>query len=459
MHGPVSAPDLAEALNISPRTVLRVLAEQGNAVLAAGQAGRRRYGLRAPVRLGAGAGSEARALPVYAVDAAGHVHPAGEFSLLQPEGSFWDLKALGWPVDDEVRAGWWPGLPYPLYDMAPQGFLGRSFAKRHHNALALPPDPRMWADADICQALASGMEASADCSGHFILGERALQQFQSHVIAPPTPVSRRQRPAHYATLAQQAVEAGLVGSSAAGEFPKFTALREGAAGSTTPHVLVKFSAPLEAGAASNQSAAARWADLLRSEALALAHVAQLEGLQAAKAQVLAHGGRVFLELERFDRQGLLGRTPLVSLSALGDHLLGMAGQDWRAQAQALAARGLLSAPDLDAVRRLWWFGQLIANTDMHGGNLSLVPFEGSLNLAPVYDMLPMAYAPLPGGEVPAVKWQPQPPPPAERTHWHAACTVALAYWAAVQALEGASTPWRSIAAQNHSVLAALASRV
>ena len=448
--GPVSAPQLAQALDISPRTALRVLQEHRESIVAAGKAGRRRYALRQSLR------GRTSALPVYAVDAGGQVREAGAFSLLQPQGSFWNLAALGWPTGDETASGWWPGLPYPLLDMAPQGFLGRSFARLHHAALDVPADPRAWDDADICHVLAS---SGADCSGHLMLGERSLAQFQARLVAPTDPLPADQRGAAYAALAQQAVESGLAGSSAAGEFPKFTASRDGGPGSATPHVIVKFSAPLSAEAGEAPTAASRWADLLRSEAQALRLLPQLEGLAAARAEVLSHAGRVFLELERFDRQGLFGRTPLVSLSALGDHLLGLAAKDWRAQADALAALGLLQPAQQDAVRRLWWFGQLIANTDMHGGNLSFVPGHGVLALAPVYDMLPMAYAPLPGGEVPQTRWQFAPPPPAERSHWHTACRVALAYWAALQDDMALSAHWRQIAAHNHSALAVLAGRV
>ncbi len=38
------------------------------------------------------------------------------------------LPAGTWPVPDEARDGWWEGLPYPFYDMRPQGYMGRQFA-------------------------------------------------------------------------------------------------------------------------------------------------------------------------------------------------------------------------------------------------------------------------------------------------------------------------------------------
>ena len=49
------------------------------------------------------------------------------------------------------------------------------------------------------------------------------------------------------------------------------------------------------------------------------------------------------------------------------------------------------------INLLEWFGRCIANIDMHFGNLSFfwskVEDTVSLNLAPIYDMLPMLYAP------------------------------------------------------------------
>jgi len=46
------------------------------------------------------------------------------------------------------------------------------------------------------------------------------------------------------------------------------------------------------------------------------------------------------------------------------------------------------------VRLVSTFGSLIANTDRHFGNLAMFDdYAGSFRLAPVYDMLPMLFAP------------------------------------------------------------------
>ena len=82
------------------------------------------------------------------------------------------------------------------------------------------------------------------------------------------------------------------------------------------------------------------------------------------------------------------------------------------------------------VRHLWWFGRLIANTDMHAGNLSFSLGEapGTFNPAPTYDMLPMLYAPLPGGEVPPRGFEPALPSPPQRAVWLVACGAAIEFW-------------------------------
>ena len=50
--------------------------------------------------------------------------------------------------------------------------------------------------------------------------------------------------------------------------------------------------------------------------------------------------------------------------------------------------------------RLPCFGTLIGNSDMHSGNLSFVAERGRpYNLAPAYDMTPMALAPRTGGGI------------------------------------------------------------
>jgi serine/threonine protein kinase HipA of HipAB toxin-antitoxin module len=328
-----------------------------------------------------------------------------------------------------------------------------------HEALQLPPDPRAWSDDDVLLALS---RTGADTVGDLIVGDEALRRWQAGRLDAPAPLAGADLPAAYRALAEQAVAGGGAGSSAAGEFPKFAALRArpdadvgkadaGDADARTPHVLVKFSG------AGTTPAERRWADLLLAEHLALqacaAHLAG-QGVQAARTRWLQAGGRAFLEVERFDRHGRWGRSPLVSLEAVNAAFLGLPHRPWPDLAQALARGGWLAEGTLAAVQALWWFGRLIGNTDMHLGNLSFRPGGGRLALAPAYDMLPMRYAPLGGGELPPLTLiEPALPLPAERAAWRPAAAAAQAFWQALAADGRASDALRAQAQANAARLA------
>jgi len=442
-RGPMSATALAAAIGASPRGSLRMLGEAQANIVSFGAAGRTRYAWRHPLR------GETGPLPLFSVDAQGRVAEVAALSLIEPAGSHCALGAAGWPVDAASRDGLWDGLPYPLYDMQPQGFLGRSFARREHRSLEVASDPREWSDDDVTFVLS---RRGSDTGGNLILGELALQGFQHELARPAEALPATATAAAYLQMAEATVAQGLAGSSAAGEFPKFTALRE-LPGAASPHVIVKFSGPLDA------PATRRWGDLLVCEHLAGTAVAGLPGLAAARSRVLQSGERLFLESERFDRPGRFGRSALVSLQAIDGHLFGLSTQDWRVHARTLAGHALLSAEDALAVQRLWWFGRLIANSDMHLGNLSFVPQAGRLVLAPSYDMLPMAFAPLPGGEVPALHWAPELPPPAQAAVWQEAAAAALAFWQQAAADGRISAGFRAQCATQAAGLQTLIGRV
>jgi serine/threonine protein kinase HipA of HipAB toxin-antitoxin module len=265
----------------------------------------------------------------------------------------------------------------------------------------------------------------------------------------PEPIAGARAGVVYARLAEQAVAQGVPGSSAAGEFPKFPALRDMEAQST-PHVLVKFSG------ADGSPAVRRWADLLVAEHLALECAATLPAVRSARSRVLTHAGRTFLELERFDRQGMFGRSRLVSLDTVNAALIGESVMDWPRLSARMAAAGWLTAEDDMRIQHLWWFGRLIGNTDMHLGNLSfsVAPVGGpaALTLAPTYDMLPMLYAPLAGGEVPSREFQPPLPLPAQRAAWTTACEAALLFWNRAAADRRIGEAFRKTSADNAALL-------
>jgi len=99
------------------------------------------------------------------------------------------------------------------------------------------------------------------------------------------------------------------------------------------HVIVKFSEAQEGP----QSMRSR--DLLLAEHLALSTLGDA-GIAAAKTSIYDHQAQRFLEVQRFDRVGALGRQALISLRALDAEFVGAANQPWPVIAQSLAKQGV-----------------------------------------------------------------------------------------------------------------------
>lgn len=458
------AGELLKLLGVSRPTLMRAVQAAGAEVVVRGRARRTAYAARRALR------GSLLPLPLYRVDEAGQVQEIARLDLTHPDGCALEfLQDFGWPLDaGAMQEGWFEGLPYPLQDMRPQGFLGRHFARRHAALLQVPENPALWTDDDALHALSL---LGADTPGNLILGEAAcrtwLDQVQGYRQAPDTPGWAEDELAEaYPRLAEQALAQGVPGSSAGGEFPKFTALRREAA----QHVLVKFSG--SDGAPGTQ----RWADLLVCEHLAGQVLHDQLGIRAAASRILSSGGRTFLEVARFDRHGLFGRSGLVSWAALDGAFFGTAGRPWGEAGRRLAERGWLSAQEAEQLARLWHFGQLIGNSDMHDGNLSFqlstglsgsdgagVPQLSSqrelarrgsrLRLAPVYDMLPMRYAPVQGMELLTSDITPRLPLPGEQAVWQVAARAALVFWQTASEDPRISTGFRELCSGNLRVLA------
>jgi hypothetical protein len=439
----VTSSELARQLGVAAQTVRRLIDElPKQAWVTAGRARRARYALRRALR------GDLADLPIYAIDATGNGQPMSSLTLVQPDGTLLPLDGTPWPVPIESRDGWWDGLPYPVYEVRPQGYLGRQLAHAEHRNLGVSEDLNGWSGDDILWVLS---RCGADVTGNLVLGNEAYTLWLSNKVKGSPPLPERGLAQAYARQAEEAIRAGGRGSSAAGEFPKFTVLRE-LEGALTPHVLVKFSG------AGGSAAEQRWADLLVCEHHGLEYAARLPGVTAARSRVLSHDGRVFIEVERFDRVGPHGRLPLVGLDSLVPAFLGSSSTEWPELVGTLHEMGLTDAASVAAVEDLWWFGRLIANTDMHLGNLSF-HVDGTFRLAATYDMLPMAYAPLPGGEVPAREFTPALPLPTQRIAWLTACAAAIQFWATAGTDTRISEPFRSLCRANAAHLQRIADHV
>jgi len=428
--GVASARGLGDSLGISQPTVSRLLAQAGDRVVRIGQARRSRYAVTRQVR---GLGER---WPLYRIDAAGHPQQLGELIALHGEGSLLQAERLPEWLRGEFDEGLFPGLPWFLDDMRPQGFLGRMFARAHAAELGLGDDILRWSNDDVLAAL---LLRGEDGPGQFVLGERALEKALS---APLAGVPVADRDLRYAELAARALSGPQAGSSAAGEQPKFTACVIDADGSPR-HVIVKFSEPVHANPIGR-----RWADLLIGEHVA-SHLLREQGIASARTELVWSGDRLCLESTRFDRIGAHGRRGVVSLAAWSDAYDGVR-DSWPDTAIRMRARGWLADDAVDDVTRLWWFGQLIANTDMHYGNLSCFLDDTlPLTLCPSYDMLPMQYRPGASGHLPTAPLQARPPRPDVLAQWRQAAAWAADYWRRVGEHAQISTAFREIAAINH----------
>lgn len=438
-QGPSSARDLAVALGLSQPTVSRALANADDLVVRMGRARRARY---ATVRNVRGLGSR---WPLFRIDEQGRPQAFGTLTALYGVGTSVSAEpSPDWLRDDFVD-GLFPGVPWFLDDLRPQGFLGRQFAHRWSRELGLSADIRDWNDDVVLSILLLHGEND---SGNFVLGERALERA---LQMEPKGISREARGDRYAEWAEAALEGDPVGSSAAGEQPKFTATVEDDDGSLR-HVIVKFSEPVDGNAS-----ARRWADLLVCEHLASELLSE-HGHVGARSELVWSNGRLCLEVTRFDRIGTYGRRGCVTLAAWSDAHDGDR-DGWPGAVGRMRKAGWIGDEVLDRVRERWWFGRMIGNTDMHFGNLSFFLDDAlPLALTPSYDMLPMMYRPAANGAVIARDYAPAVPTSSDLAAWRQAAFWAQLYWERVERHEQVSDDFRRIANANGKEVARVRQR-
>jgi hypothetical protein len=419
---------------------MRAVRALGPQVVARGQARRAAYAARRTLR------GTLESLPLFRVDEQGRAHEVATVMPTYPNGCALEYREpFAWPLDEDMEDGWFDGLPYPLEDMRPQGFLGRNFARHNASVLQVNEDPRYWSEDDTLYALAL---LGSDQPGCLILGETALRRWLAQAHQDPSALTDANFKEAYLALAENSMALGVAVSSAGGEFPKFTAVRRRRG--TFCHVVVKFSG------SDNSPGTQRWSDLLVCEHLALNALARHLRLPAARSHIHQASGRTFLEVERFDRHGAHGRSPVCSWASLNGAFFGLGGKPWSTAAQVLRGKGFIDERVGESIELLWHFGQLIANSDMHEGNLSFLP---GLRVAPAYDMLPMLYAPVRGVELPQRSYEPTLPLPAERTRWQAAAAAAQQFWNEASQDRRVSVEFRDLCARNAEHVADLLDRL
>lgn len=317
-------------------------------------------------------------LPLGMVDTHGNTVLAAYIRPLA-HGGFFVEPATGMPplLLGEGKDGLYDDLPYFLYDLSPQGFLGRKIAEEMAaHSDDFPNDPRYWNTNHIGRYLVSNGD---DLPGSFKFGEQALLRVRRKPVMIPDD--------QYPALADNVMRGVIPSSFVGGEQPKFTAFSS----HSSSYVIVKFSPK------GNSEIAMRWRDILITEYHATEAI-HAKNYPAAETRLIEMDGRLFLESQRFDRSGEYGRMSMISLQSADAEFTGM-GSQWPMVLNALCEKELISWQHVFDAEMLWCFGQLIHNTDMHLGNLSLAIEGNVFRLLPLYDMCSMGFAPKSGGEV------------------------------------------------------------
>lgn len=263
-------------------------------------------------------------------------------------------------------------LPWIFWDMCPAGFLGQ-LLHRSIPELSLPPNPALWGADAVMRLLTRRGE---DLAGNLLLGDESWERWQAWTFQPANLARQID-----AVLAVELSGTGTV-SSLGGDRPKVLATRADGTAS-----LIKFS-PLRSAPAGE-----RWADLLRVEAHCSA-VLRGHGIEAASSRAAESQGRMTLHVERFDRLKNRGRVGAGTLFWLSAERFGDVDVTGVEVVRRLEAEGALTAGAVETIERVQAFSEAIGNNDTHLGNYGLLFDErGRARLAPIYDVLPMVFAP------------------------------------------------------------------
>ncbi len=420
--GTATAAELEKLLGQSQASVARLLRDlvRRDSVVRIGSTRGARYGLLRPIE-----GIGAR-WPMRRVGDDGHIHELGMLHALAGTEFYFQPASANFKW-----GGVTDGLPYFLQDQRPAGFLGRGVPLRYPE-LALPQRVTDWSDDHYLRYLT---QRGSDTVGDLILGDAALNDHLS-IARRRKPIRADERQERYPQLVAEVMDGALPGSSAHGEHPKFAVMLE--EGAALRHVIVKYSPPV------STNVGQRWSDLLVAEHLAHEEL-NAAGVAAAHSRILNYSGRTYLEVDRFDRRGRDGRIGVSSLYAIDSLLYGKL-DNWTESATRLARDRRIDGETLEAVRAVSTFGGLIANTDRHFGNLAFFDrYDGKFALAPVYDMLPMMFAPE-HDQTPVRVFDPPGPATDNLRAFGRARTLAEKYWQACAQDERISGEFRQICA-------------
>lgn len=415
--GSKKAPELQQALGISQPTLSRLIQSAGASISSFGSTRSTLYALPRTIP---GIGSE---VPVYQIDVKGNARRYGVLSCLAGPQYYWQ------PAEGSGRL--YDHLPWFIQNVRPEGFLGRSFAKKYRHQ-GFPERLDYWNDDHILMALSTH---GHDLPGNLIIGDQSFENYFVMTKNGHPKIAMQDRETAYPQMALDAMAGNPPGSSAGGEQPKFTATIED---EQTRHVIVKFSSR------STSVEGQRWSDLLVCEHLALQTLREA-GHRAALSDLFFFDQRCFLEVQRFDRADEFGRQAVATLAILDDEFFGERDH-WAGAAKRLERQGMIGRDDANAIRFQSAFGKMIADTDQHFGNISLfIGDDGRFAVAPAYDVLPMFYRPAATGEVIDQYYEPPVPVADLAGVWKEAQDCATRFWEKVSQDQRVSGSFRALA--------------
>ena len=132
-RGAMTSPEIAAVLGVSQSTVSRLLARYAEGkIVRLGRGRRSRYAITRDIStLGS-------SFPLYEIDQDGRAQSVGQLHALaarqwclQQDSPWESLRG------DDFLDGLYPGIPWFLDDLRPQGFLGRIFARTYSHSLGL----------------------------------------------------------------------------------------------------------------------------------------------------------------------------------------------------------------------------------------------------------------------------------------------------------------------------------
>ncbi|NOQ52905.1 MAG: transcriptional regulator [Desulfuromonadaceae bacterium] len=417
--------ELMQGLNISQPTLSRLINNLNNEIVFMGKGRATCYGLPRKIH-----GKTGR-FPVYAIDPRGEARLHGHLTALQGGQYCWkDANDIG-----ELFSS----LPWFLQDLQLSGFGARSFAYRQHELLNLPRKLADWSEDDMLYATS---HCGEDRVGNLLIGEESLAHYLAMARDMAPEIDLDSRNWQYPQLARKTLAGDMDSAQIGGEQPKFAICVDDHG--TPCHMVIKFSPAVDS------KEARRYADLLICEHLALEAI-RIADFTAARSRLVIAGNQAFLGLKRFDRRGAFGRLPMISLRAVHSRIQAPC-DSWIDAASRLEKADLINSKDAQKLRWLSLFSDLIANTNQHFGNISLIPHQqGGYLLAPAYGARPTLYEPV-AGESPLRLFTPPPVRNEVAADLPSALDAAILFWKSAAVDERISAEFRQICYENCELL-------